>query len=378
MPRPIQILLNQQPSGIRDRRSLPRRTQPPKQRKYISTPNRIVTRLPELTLNSIKRNETESPLLKLPAEIRKQIWRALLGDRVIHVAHRRRDHFYSDPCEVEFDEHGEYVTPPTCPCFFGHPEWRHGVCTCKRTELEEFEAWKSETQARAEAEKCGTRCGKHAEGDVFYEDPCKESCLPQLVNVDSNHNHELEKLDLRALRACRQIYVEANPVLWTTNTFAFDCGYDFTLFAANRNTLQRQLWRSLRVNIDIDHFASDEWNRAFSMKVMRSLKNLRVLHAHISYDFYQYMVDMWTQEEHRQNTPVAGLLKMMVLPWDVVTATYFNDLRGIGRGYYIKAETELKFVEKLSDRMLDPKGAEVWMREWYSQACYLYRRPSKV
>lgn len=336
-----------------------------------------MNRTPELIRNSVTRNQIESPLLKLPAEIRQKIWSALLGDHVIHVAHRRRDHFYSDPCEVDFDEDGEYTTPPTCACFFGQPEWRHGVCASERTEVEQYNSWKSQTKVRAEAENGETRSYILRDGDEFYEDPCKESCLPQLVDVKpGDHDHELEKLDLRALRACRQIYVEANKILWQSNTFAFDCGYDFSSFAANRNTVQKQLWRSLRVNMDIDHFALDEWTRAFSLKTMRSIKNLRVLHAHISYDFYQYIVDRWEQEEDRQNTPVSGLLKMMVLPWEVVTATFFNDLRGVGRGAYIKAETELEFAETLRNRLLDPKGPEIWKKEWFFQQCYLYRRPN--
>ncbi|MCJ1252010.1 hypothetical protein MMC30_009248 [Trapelia coarctata] len=311
----------------------------------------------------IKRNAMDSPLLNLPAELRSKIWRALLGDRVIHLAHRCRDHFYSTPCEVKITEEGEVISPPDCSCFIEKPKWRHGVCTSEQTELEQFEAWKDETKARAEAEQRGTRSQDLKEGDEFYENPCKESCLPSLADINPDHDHPLETLDLRALRACRQVYVEASPVLWESNTFAFDCGRDLTLFAANRNTVQRQLWKSLRVNLDIDHFANDEWNRAFSMKAMRSLKGLRVLHAHISYDFYQYMVDLWSHEEYRQNTPVAGLLKLMVLPWEVVTATFFNDLRGIGRGAYIKAKTELKFAETLKDRLLDPKGPEVWKKE---------------
>ena len=135
---------------------------------------------------------------------------------------------------------------------------------------------------------------------------------------------------------------------------------------------------SLRVNIDIDHLAADEWNGAFPMAIMRSLKSLRVLHAHISYDFYRHMVDYWLEDESRQNTPVGGLLKLMVLPWKVVTATFFNDLRGINRGAYIKAETEMEFAEKLRSLLLDPKGSEVWKRDWYYQDCYLYQRSAST
>jgi len=50
---------------------------------------------------------------------------------------------------------------------------------------------------------------------------------------------------------------------------------------------------------------------------MRSLKDLQVPHAHISYDFYQHMVGRWEQEQDCQNTPTAGLLELMVLPREV-------------------------------------------------------------
>jgi hypothetical protein len=58
------------------------------------------------------------------------------------------------------------------------------------------------------------------------------------------------ELPLQILRVCHQTYVEANPVLWSTNTFSFNSAIAFGKFMYKANALQRRLLRKIHVDLD--------------------------------------------------------------------------------------------------------------------------------
>jgi len=325
-----------------------------------------VTRRTELTPRRIERNETESPLLKLPAEIREQIWSALLGDRVIHVSHRPRGHVFSDECDPEIQP-GTHDS--TCNCWFEKPVWRHGVCTSRHTELQRFETWKGYTKARAAAEEAKSP-GKKTK----CLDACHHSCLPKLVDIAHADDQQLEVLRLNILRTCRQLYVEANPLLWQTNTFSFDQGQDFKLFVQGRNTLPKRLLRKVRIDMRLCHLGPNPWGDALSMGIIRSLKGLRTLHAHIGYEFTNYMVDRWSLGDENQKTSIGGLLKLMVLPLETVTVMMTNEPLRPGYDAIIKAASELAFVEEVRSYLLNANGPEIWRKRWTFRNTYLYEK----
>lgn len=338
----------------------------PKRCKHIPTLDATVTGRYQLTLNSIKRNATQSPLMRLPAELRNQIWQAALGNRVIHLCHRARDHVFSEECEPNPDAEDTW----DCNCLSEKAGWKQGVCASQHTELEQFSFWRASTNKKANAEKANPE----SEQGVTYQDPCQNSCLPKLVDISEKHTTQLEEVDLSILRASRQVYVEANKVLWETNTFAFDNPHDFKLFIGNRNTLQRQLLSKLRIDFYLFHTGPNQWQDVLSMAVIRSLKGLRVVHAHIAYDFNDVMVRWWLRDDECQHSSVSGLLKMMVLPLKIATAMLINNPMRPGSEAVIDGANELKFVESLVSRMVDRSGPEVWKKEWVLKGRYLYQK----
>ncbi len=65
--------------------SPPPRTKPPKQCMRKPPQLDSFNRQCNVTINSIARNASQSPLLQVPLEIRNQVWESVLGDRLIHM-----------------------------------------------------------------------------------------------------------------------------------------------------------------------------------------------------------------------------------------------------------------------------------------------------
>ena len=82
------------------------------------------------------------------------------------------------------------------------------------------------------------------------------------------------EMHLGMLRACRQFYNEANPILWATNTFSFETAHCCKQFFDDRNPEQKAAVKSLHLVVNIEHFAGKAWNKALSKSLVRSLKGL--------------------------------------------------------------------------------------------------------
>lgn len=88
--------------------------------------------------------------------------------------------------------------------------WRHVVC-----ENDGPEAQENRTFTTSRGQVLVLQSHHTCESDLDYDPPepdtiYKESCY---------FGHETMRLSV--LRSCRQIYVEANNMLWTSNTFSF-------------------------------------------------------------------------------------------------------------------------------------------------------------
>lgn len=174
-----------------------------------------------LTCSRVCRNAAESPLLRLPAEIRNQIWREVLGDRSIHLQH-------TSPAKP-----GTTVSRWTGLRKQTALGWRHLICTAPRNEVKEYQHWKV---WNAEEPRLGLpyiyACYKHCM--QFTNDLNKTDRLVELAKKDRSGR----KLQLELLRSCRQVYVEANSILWETDTFAFNESHTFDMFFKNRPSFQ--------------------------------------------------------------------------------------------------------------------------------------------
>lgn len=90
-------------------------------------------------------------------------------------------------------------------------------------------------------------------------------------------------VDLRVLRVCRQIYVEAHPILWSTNTFSFTKATAFRRFIMTRKAPAIRLLRHLRLEMDLTTPRRHDWDRVLSLRQIKSLSRLRTLRLQILY-----------------------------------------------------------------------------------------------
>lgn len=193
----------------------------------------------------------------MPLEIRNQIWALVLGDQLIHL---------------------EYLAKATNPAsngqFGGLQVWKHVVCEHDSPE-----------------DLLNKKCilGRHVNGneETIWQ-KSHHRCDAELAC--KGHN----TIDLRTLQVCRQVYIETNDVLWSTNTFSFDDGaISFDRFMSTRTGRQKRSLRKVRLQMDWRQ-EDRVLNQIFSMRLIKSLAGLRSLRLQINYAIpaalYQRMI----------------------------------------------------------------------------------------
>ncbi len=204
--------------------------------------------------NSAVRNASFSILLRMSFEIRNKIWALLLGDQLIHL-----DYF------------GSIRNPAGVGRTGSRQIWRHIVCQCDHPEDEMVE---NSRRTKTNGNEKIIRRQPHRDCDVE---------LAYDIRTDREQwGHE--SMDLKALQVCRQIYNEANIVLWSTNTFSFnDAGISLKHFMKARTTHQKRLLRRLRVEMDWVWEEDDLFDRVLHPTFIKSLTGLRCVRLQINH-----------------------------------------------------------------------------------------------
>lgn len=132
-------------------------------------------------MNSAASNR-DSHLLKLPQEIKDQIYELICGGNLLH-----------------------FKFAPSVPST--KRKFRYSICTSKATEEQAQAGFESSTSPWF---------------DESYAKRHEECCSPKLFCDSSGRISRRITLDLRFLRTCRQIYEEAKSFRYNTNTFSFN------------------------------------------------------------------------------------------------------------------------------------------------------------
>lgn len=229
--------------------------------------------------------------------------------------------------------------------------WKHKVChhDCKEN--------RSDRKAPRPHFECRFR-EEELYFDMFDEDP-----EPLYDDVT---------LHLTVLRASRQLYVEANRVLWTTNTFSFPDGVTFREFMNTRNIHQKRLIRSLRFEMEWGFGRETYWNSALSMALVKSLTGLQTLRLQIVCELEKERWDHNKDHFVRLTTYTDGLRKLSILPLTSVEiavgaserAFSKHDLFATPRWHgsselWQKGDRD-RCAQDLKALLLDPKGAQVY------------------
>ncbi|KAL8722201.1 MAG: hypothetical protein Q9181_007538 [Wetmoreana brouardii] len=216
------------------------------------------------TIALVKLNADTSPLLKLPAELRKKIFTYVIGDQLIHIGRFKQ-------CD------GSLI--------------RHALCTADTSEATAYEE-----------SILGYSQIPEWEDPVCYVEifgSRHEACMPWPGKVychdssnDSQNNPPAEQIptmDLSLLSVSRQAYEEANHILWTTNTFCIDSPSAFKSVITSLNFGQKNKLAKLHIamrlaNESENHMVRDKWCKAINDRLVEKLRGLESLDVCLELD----------------------------------------------------------------------------------------------
>ena len=119
------------------------------------------------------------------------------------------------------------------------------------------------------------------------------------------------QLSLTLLRSYRQIYLEANMIHYSTNTFAINCNDVLERFARARSQNKQNLAiRSLNLDVSITHGNSvDVWSDSISEAVLKRLTHVRRLHLTLRQLYCPCTVDICGHEGSEMTERQAKMFK---------------------------------------------------------------------
>ena len=259
--------------------------------------------------NRVEQNAKDSPLLRLPAEIRQLIWRAAIGDRLIHIKHfshnqlkaleRYRTHRGGTPLGGAF---------------------RHIQCKALLTEGEAYEKSKAPSQSvpLGEDPACYVQsCAKRHSScyPVRLGTPKQQAWVRLFEQVDHTIADRDRITMCSLLGASRQIFEEGNRLFWLTNTFSFDEPESFAEFFGSLTLSQKRHLTNL-------HFIHPwytnpsrnwEWKKVYKRR-FRSLRGIKTLHLCIE-QRYDPEDSRWPSQYRGIARRDEALIEKMLDPW---------------------------------------------------------------
>ena len=269
----------------------------------------------------------------------------MLGDRLIHVRY-----LYDD--ELSFETNEELHSAMTWSQQLHETcgsAWRHVVCERDRPEAQEDRRFISNG-----GNPFLLQSHYACESDLGYDTP-----EPEKVHGKWGY-FEHEMMRLSVLRSCRQIYVEANNILWTSNTFSFADSLTFKRFMMTRSIHQKRLIESLRLQMEwVDY----QWNKSLNMALVRSLSGLRRLRLNIEQRLLFGSYE-WAKGHNLLyiTTHFDGLKKLSTLPLTEVEIVVETPHIGSEDHLWTKADRQ-DFAEGLRTILLNPKGAQIYAED---------------
>lgn len=257
---------------------MPRKQAVKKMNDAVTIQRQIVFMTPtqskQANLSRVLQNFLSSPLLALPDLVRDKILGYAMGGGMIHVGwlglakstplRQAEGKVYDASLEAE-------------------GVFRHSICVAGVSESEAFNQFRNglavvpvDDSAEYYVETCQSR-----------HERCRCWLLPSFTNHHDFWRREQAKpattLNLELLGACRQIYAEANKLLWLCNTFSFSDGESYLRFMAKLNPSSKQQVAHLHLNIIWDNFRyisgnlTKDWTRHLKVAHIQMLRGLQTL-----------------------------------------------------------------------------------------------------
>lgn len=287
---------------------------------------------------SIKRNASTSPLLRLPGEIREIIFKYVIGGNLFHIKLYQGLYKKNTPART-------------------NGKLRHEICVAEMSENKAYERLISayDRVPPGDASQYHTlACQERHKSCILTE---HFDFIREVATVQ-----EARRLDLSILGACRQMYEEANILLWTTNTFSFSDVLTFEELIARLNTMQRQ--KLSAIHIGMAWFRTLMHHRRASSvhnpMILEKLRGLRTVHLSLDRD---PSFDCWSQG----NIVNIGCFRsLQILPLKHATVMVVDIFDGAPQGRWtIRRKRDC--AERLRCMLLNPDGDKIYRAEYQAK-----------
>lgn len=184
-------------------------------------------------------------------------------------------------------------------------------------------------------------------------------------------------VQVQILQVCRQVYIEANPILWSSNTLAFGDHPDFRMFMSERVAAQKASITRLLLDFSWGTYGytiSGEAQRATSNGIITTLTGLRSLHLYIQDAVYgnnypaagnfdnKQEIEEW-QSSTKIHEVLDGFTNFKRLPLqDVTVLMLCKPDWSISMQDWRHAE-RIKYAEAVRNTILDPEGSQKLQQE---------------
>ena len=254
--------------------------------------------------------------------------------------------------------------------------FRHALCVAKQSERSAYKTAIS-----------GDTVVPEGESADFYIASCKErhaSCAmcgsgPMFVRKDER---QALRIDLNTLGVCRQLYEEANHLLWATNIFSFEDPRTFEKFFDSLNPAQKRKLTNIHISADIGTGAwfnsqyqrarwdSHYWGKALKTSNLNMLRGVQRLHLCINQSFNCLHPPSSSGEQQLQEGMQADLesvLRLRALALKHVTVVLSDDAVEVeevgGSAYRWTATKKNEYAEGVRASIVDPGGADLVKKE---------------
>lgn len=233
-------------------------------------------------------NATQSPLLRLPAELRNKIYKLVFGGYLIHVEHAEvRPGTGDKRLEELFDLSHLGLS-------FRDKVLRYYICKSSLTEDDAYQRSKDASLNEQTPFKPNHMDMQNywRMGDRFHIDSCKdrhEYCIPDAPVTARMFTHLNKILNLDVTRVCRQIHDETRLLPFYLNIFAFQQATGFLGFFSSLRSFQgqgvKEVCLFMTAGQDVcDPALTSRWNDAlFVPTLLERVKGLRILHISITH-----------------------------------------------------------------------------------------------
>ena len=256
------------------------------------------------------------------------------------------------------------------------PAFRHAICVANQSEQAAYQEAVSRSVVAPEGES-----------PEHYVASCKDRhaacnmCGSGPMFLLEKDRHALT-VDLNVLGVCRQLYEEANHLLWTTNTFSFEDPQTFSKFFGSLNPAQKRNLTSIHISADIGglgsyynisayqraRWDSDYWGKGLKISNLKMLRGVQTLHLCINQGFQCLTRGYGNQSPEKvielaQEADMDSILRLRALPLKHATVIVSDDAEKLkhtgGMAHRWTVIKKNEYAERVRVQLADPGGAEL-------------------